>query len=459
MGKREVKSITLIILITLSVWQTSKLWLGNMSSLSFFASSQKSVLKKIGPESIWLVPGAPGTFVYRLGEENREYYSVRDEIEKNIGEHLKAGKIKEVTELNWEEMFQKKGILYQYPIPITYGEMIGVSTEPTPKDKTEINNIDYVFVQLMDDYSGMARWQLVSTENNKTISIEIQGQFENMRAFNDLLSEDAVSYKVKYQPTFNMVGVSNKNLFLPISSKEIPIPYEVLEWYNPLDNNEEVSRFNPYVNHYFLNPLLKKEEVTNGGIYIFSELMRAVVKYYPSGVFEYSNIAVKGSKTKIPRLEAYKVARRFLDENESLTKDIRNTLFLSNVEETNTGYIFSFDIRIGGIPVCFSEKERERTGMDNMAQVTVEGREISKFKWNASELKPITTGVGDKSKMGSFSMKYTDAINKVLEHVASKQELSNLVIDDMKWVYVVNGKEQNVNVRWIVLHDDEWYSP
>ena len=459
MGKREVKSITLIILITLSIWQTGKLWLGNMSSLSFFASPPKSVLKKIGPESIWLVPGAPGTFVYRLGEENREYYSVRDEIEKNIGEYLRVGKIKAVTELNWEGVFQKKGILYQYPIPITYGEMIGISTEPTPKDKAQINNIDYVFVQLSDDYSGMARWQLVSTENNKVISVEIQGQFENMRAFNDLLSEEALSYKVKYQPTFNMVGISNKKLFLPISSKELPITYDVLEWYNPLDNNEELAKFNPYVNHYFLNPLLKKEEITNGGVYIFSELMRTVVKYYPSGVFEYSNIGVRESKMKIPRLEAYKVARKFLEENESLTKDVRNTLFLSNIEESSTGYIFNFDMRIGGIPVYFSEEERMRTGMDCMAEVTIEGREVSKFKWNAAELRPITTDYSGKFKTESFSMKYTDAINKVLEYVASKQELNNLIIDDIRWVYMVDDKGQNVDVRWIVLHEDEWYSP
>lgn len=459
MGKREIKGITLIILITLSIWQTGKLWLGNTSSLSFFVPSRKSVFKQIEPESIWMVPGAPGTLVYRLGEENREYHSVRDEIEKSINGYLPDGKIKDVTELDWEEILQKKGILYQYPIHITYGEMIGVSVASTPKDKLPISDIDYIFLQLSDDYSGQARWQLISTVDNKAIAMDIQGQFENMRAFNDLLNEETISYKVKYQPTYGMVGIENKNLFLPIASQDNPITYDIFEWYNPLDNYTDSSEFNQYVNHYFLNPLLKKEEITSGGVHIFSELMRAVVKYYPSGVFEYSNIGVVKTKSKIPRLEAYKVGKKFLEDNESISNEVKNTLYLADIEELNTGYIFSFDMRIGGIPIYFSQKERELTGMNHMVEITVEGREISNFKWNALELRPKTMGHSGDPKRDYFSMKYTEAINKVLEYVVSKQETSNLVIDYMEWVYMIDGVDKDVNVRWIVRHEDEWYSP
>ena len=459
MGKRELKNITLIILITLSIWQTSKLWLGNTSSLSFFASNNKNTTEQMEPESIWIVPGAPGTLVYRLGEENREYQSVRDEIEKNIKLYLQTSKVKEVKVLDWEETFQKRGILYQYPMPIEYGEMIGRSTGSAPKNKVEIQNIDYLFVQLADDYRGRAKWQLISSTTNKVITVEVQGQFENMKAFNDLLSEEALSYKVKYQPTFNMGGFSNKNLFLPISSKDTPISYDVLEWYNPLEGNETFNQFNPYVNHYFLNPLLKKEEVTSDGVYIFSELMKAVVKYYPSGVFEYSNIGATGSKGKIPRLEAYNVAKKFLEKNESLTKEIRNTLFLSDIEETSIGYIFSFDMRIGGIATYFSKEERKKIGIDHMVEITVEGREVSNFKWNALELRPKTTGYTTLPKTDYFTMKYTDAINKVLEYVASIKELNTLVIEDMKWVYMIDGVGEDVILRWIISHEDEWYSP
>lgn len=135
MSKRQIKDIILILLITLSIWQTSKLWLGNMSGLSFFVHSKRNTMQQIEPQSIWIVPGAPGTLVYRLGEENREYQSVRDEIEKNIKTYLQTGKVEEVLELDWKEVFQKKGILYQYPIPITYREMIGSITDLLQKIK------------------------------------------------------------------------------------------------------------------------------------------------------------------------------------------------------------------------------------------------------------------------------------------------------------------------------------
>jgi len=201
-----------------------------------------------------------------------------------------------------------------------------------------------------------------------------------------------------------------------------------------------------------LNPLLKKEEVTSSGVHIFSELMEAVVKYYPSGVFEYSNISARKNSGKISRVEAYNISQNFLNKNESLSKEIKNTLFLSNVEEIKTGYIFNYDMRIGGVRVYLSEDERERLGMDHMVQIKVEGNEVSKFRWNANELRA-------KNRTGYFKIKYTEAINKVLEYVARKNELNTLVIDDMKWVYMVNGPGEDVDIRWIILHDDNWYSP
>ena len=77
MNKEQRKSFVLIMLIILSIWQTGKLWLGNTSGLSFFAFSGQSKLGPFEPESIWINPGAPVTLIYRLGEENREYQSVK----------------------------------------------------------------------------------------------------------------------------------------------------------------------------------------------------------------------------------------------------------------------------------------------------------------------------------------------------------------------------------------------
>ena len=456
MVKRQIKNVILIGLITLSIWQTGKLWLGDLSGLSFFAPSKKNMLEQIEPESIWIVPGAPGTLIYRLGEENREYQSVRDEIEKNIRTYLQVSKIEKESELDWKEIFTRKGILYEYPMPVTYGEMIGVTVA---KDKSLIQEIDYIFIPLSDDYGSLTKWQLISSEEKKSIAINVQGQFENMKAFRDLLSDEVLTYKVKYQPTFGMVGISNENLFLPISSKDTPISYDVLEWHNPLEQEEDLNKFNPYINHYFLNPLLKKEEITDEGVYIFSELMKAVVKYDPSGIFEYSNIGATKNRRKIPRLEAYNIGRAFLQKNESMTKEIKNTLFLSKIEETMTGYIFHYDMRVKGVPLYFSAKERKRLGMDHMAQITVVGSEVSNFKWNASEVRPKTRTYASDPKTNYFNMKYTEAINKVLEYAASKKELSNLVIDDMRWVYMISGAHEDVQVRWIVLYDGEWYSP
>ena len=439
-------------LITLSMWQTSKLWLGNMPGLSFFGKPLENNFKQIEPESIWLVPGAPGTLVYRLGEENREYQVVREEIEDSIKSHIKSGKIKEDKELGWKEIFEKKGILYQYPMPLTYGEIMGEDSTFTPKDKSSIKDIDYIFIPLADNYRGITKWELISTSQGKMITVEIQEAFESIRAFSDLLNDGVLNNKVKYQPTFSMLGFDNKNIFLPISSTDMPIAYDVLEWYNPLENKDDINKFNPYINHYFLNPLLKKEEVTSSGVHIFSELMEAVVKYYPSGVFEYSNISARKNSGKISRVEAYNISQNFLNKNESLSKEIKNTLFLSNVEEIKTGYIFNYDMRIGGVRVYLSEDERERLGMDHMVQIKVEGNEVSKFRWNANELRA-------KNRTGYFKIKYTEAINKVLEYVARKNELNTLVIDDMKWVYMVNGPGEDVDIRWIILHDDNWYSP
>ena len=211
------------------------------------------------------------------------------------------------------------------------------------------------------------------------------------------------------------------------------------------------------MNHYFLNPLLKKEEITSDGVYIFSELMRAVVKYYPSGVFEYTNVGVTDTKQKVSRLEAYNAAKKFLHDNESISREIKKNMFLADIEETNNGYTISFDVRVGGIPIYLSKETREVSGMDYMAQVTVKGLEVSHFKWNAFELEPKR---GDYApEIGEFTQKYTTGLNQVLEYVASKQEIETLVIEDMKWVYMVKETDPDVHVRWIVRYRGEWYSP
>ena len=370
---------------------------------------------------------------------------------------MPEGICREAVSLDWEDILSKKGILYQYPMPITYGEMIGSNQESPPKSLSITDKIDYIFMQLSEEESGGNKWYLISTEENKSCFIEVKGKFDNMKAFNNLLTEESLSYKVKYQPTFNMSSVGGKNLFLPIASEAAQLPYTILEWQNPLEEAEDFNKFNPYVNHYFLNPLLKKEEITSDGTYIFSELMRAVVKYYPSGVFEYTNIGVADAKQKVSRLEAYNAAKTFLYNNDSLSKEIKRELFLADIEETSSGYVVSFNMRIGGIPVYISKNIREISGMDYMAQVTVKGTEISHFKWNAWQLEPKKDG--EAVRIGEFSQKYNTALNTVLEYVASKEDIQTLAIEDMKWVYMLREKEQDVHVRWVVRHGGEWYSP
>lgn len=446
-----------MVLIILSIWQTNKLWLGNVSSLSFFAHSEKNGLEAIEPKSIWINPGSPVTSIYRLGEENREYQSVRDEVTKNIKTYLGGGSAQELVTLDWKDILTKKGILYEYPIPVTYGEMIGSSHKQPPKSFGMVDEIDYIFMQLSDKERGMGKWYLISSKTNQSCLVEVQGQFKNMKTFNDLLNEESLSYKVKYQPTFPMSGISSRNIFLPIASKDAPLAYDVLKWHNPLDNGDDENKFNPYINHYFLNPLLKKQEITNDGVYIFSELMRTVVKYHPNGVFEYSNIGGTSSTQKISRLEAYNVAKKFLQQNESLSKETRKRMFLAEVDEAGISYTFYFDMRIGGISVHRSKEEREALGMDHMAEITVRGSEISRFRWNISELQPKMKGHSPMTNQ--FTEKYIDGLNKVLEYVNSQDQVSTLAIEDMKWVYMPNANDDEVHVRWIVCHEGEWYSP
>lgn len=461
MDKEQGKSLILITLIVLCIWQTGKLWLGNnMSGLNFFEKPNKNILKQIEPDSIWLNPGAPATMIYRLGEDNREYQSVSNEIEKNIRAYMQKAKIVSVQSLDWEIILTKQGILYEYPIPLTYSEIVGDETIIPPKTLPQGEEIDYIFLQLSEENKGTMRWYLITSGEDKVYLLDVQGEFSNLRAFNDLLKEEALEVKVKYQPTFKMSGVSTKNIFLPLSSKELPIPYEVLEYNNPLDDftkQEEFSRFNPYVNQFFFNPLLKKEEKTEDGVYIFSELMKAVVKYYPNGVFEYSNIGVGIPKYKSSRLKSYNIARDFLNNNESIPKEIKRRLYLSDIEQVETGYIFYFDMKLDGMPVYFSQNVREQLGINHMVEITVYGSNVSNFKWSAWVLEPKFQG--NIPLIDNFTMKYTEGLNKVLEYVDAQGDATTLAIDDMRLVYMISSERQDVHAKWIVLHNNSWYSP
>lgn len=460
MDKEKRKSLILITLIVLCIWQTGKLWLGNLSSLNFFPKLEETVFNQIEPMSIWLSPGAPVTLIYRLGEENREYQSVINEIGRSISTYMNKAKSQGAEPLDWNNILTKKGILYEYPISLTYTEVIGDDTLNPPANFPKGEEIDYIFIQLTEEKKNIMKWYLIDSKNNVAYPLEVEGQFGNMKNFNDLLRDESFATKVKYQPTFNVSGISNKNIFLPISSKELPLVYDILEYYNPLDNyneGEEFSRFNPYVNHFFLNPLLKKEEKTEDGVYIFSELMRAVVKYYPNGMFEYSNIGVSPIRRRGSRLSSYNIAKEFLNKSESIPKEAKKRLFLSDIIETETGYIFCFDMRIKGIPIYLSQRTREKLNMDHIVEVRVQGSQVANFRWSAYALR--TKIYAGKPVTDNFTVKYTEGLNQVLEYIAQQTETNTLAIDDMKWVYMINPDENDIHVRWIVLHENRWYAP
>lgn len=456
--RERMKLILLGALIIIAVIQTGMLWLGGMSGHNFLKQTIK--YEPIMPTNIWFVEtsnsntGVPGALAYRLddttGNEKREYERLIGELSKLMDRQNEEGNMQKTDGVDWVKLLSMPSVIYEYEFPIDLASITGESQNKWIKEK-----IDHVIIYSKNKFEKEATLFLVNSEEDFMYELSVVGTFDDIeKIYKVLTADDLKRHIMAYQPsaTIDKVRLAG-NSFLPTSSKETLLNYEVLTSYNPIDLSREegYEKLESMINGLFISPLVK-ERVHQGENVIYTEDMKTLVVYRPEGVIEYLNLAPRQLQTGTSMLKGYNVALEFIERVQVMPKSIADNLYLADVKQKGLDFTYSFNMMYEGYRLQLSEEMQASLGMDALVQVVVRGKDVIEAHFSTLEVVP------KEVELKALSTHYLEPIDKMYT-LFEKQGIEDFMIDHLELVYLLEGIGEDIDMTWGAVYDHKWYYP
>lgn len=456
--RERMKLILLGALIIIAVIQTGMLWLGGMSGHNFLKQTIK--YEPIMPTNIWFVEtsnsntGVPGALAYRLddttGNEKREYERLIGELSKLMDRQNEEGNVQKTDGVDWVKLLSMPSVIYEYEFPIDIASITGESQNKWIKEK-----IDHVIIYSKNKFEKEAALFLVNSEEDFMYELSVVGTFDDIeKIYKVLTADDFKRHIMAYQPsaTIDKVRLAG-NSFLPTSSKETLLNYEVLTSYNPIDLSREegYEKLESRINGLFISPLVK-ERVHQGENVIYTEDMKTLVVYRPEGVIEYLNLAPRQLQTRTSMLKGYNVALEFIERVQVMPKSIADNLYLADVKQKGLDFTYSFNMMYEGYRLQLSEEMQASLGMDALVQVVVRGKDVIEAHFSTLEVVP------KEVEFKALNTHYLEPIDKMYT-LFEKQGIEDFMIDHLELVYLLEGIGEDIDMTWGAVYDHKWYYP
>lgn len=439
MRKTILKIIILGSLIVGCIWQTTILWLGDLSSHNFLQQSANMHHIIVEPKAIWV---NKGTLAYNIQEVVQNEYETRltDEL---VGQ-LERQKIKlEIEEkLSFDDVFSKQGIIYEYGTYLTLDEIMGMEVMKETSN-IEINNI---LVDLGGYNEHKTYLYLIGKEDRPIYKVTLPSKLETH--YRILQNTNLDNNKIKYQPSVTWIKKEyiKGNIFLPIISKSEPMIYDLITITNNVEQDTleaTKNRLFNYVNGFFTNPLVKEVEDAEDGSIIYREGQKTSVRYSPSGVLEFS-IASATEANHLSKLEKMRVVNTFINECKAIPKTIKQGLYLSRIiEEKSKGEtIYQFSYQYDGMQVFLTDQFKEALGINAMLELVVKNNQIVKGKWPLLEIGIDTEHAQQKGEL-------TKDFKSVIDELYSGEAISEL-----RCAYIIDSIDKPITFNWIITYDE-----
>ena len=456
--RERMKLILLGALIIIAVIQTGMLWLGGMSGHNFLKQTIK--YEPIMPTNIWFVEtsnsntGVPGALAYRLddttGNEKREYERLIGELSKLMDRQNEEGNVQKTDGVDWVKLLSMPSVIYEYEFPIDIASITGESQNKWIKEK-----IDHVIIYSKNKFEKEAALFLVNSEEDFMYELSVVGTFDDIeKIYKVLTADDLKRHIMAYKPsaTIDKVRLAG-NSFLPTSSKETLLNYEVLTSYNPIDLSREegYEKLESRINGLFISPLVK-ERVHQGENVIYTEDMKTLVAYRPEGVIEYLNLSPRQLRTGTSMLKGYNVALEFIERVQVMPKSIADNLYLADVKQKGLDFTYSFNMMYEGYRLQLSEEMQASLGMDALVQVVVRGKDVIEAHFSTLEVVP------KEVELKALSTHYLEPIDKMYT-LFEKQGIEDFMIDHLELVYLLEGIGEDIDMTWGAVYDHKWYYP
>ncbi len=455
MKERVIKISILIALIILCIIQISIVWLGDMSSPNFLDTKTVTTEETgIPPKNIWVNLA----LAYKISENNREYDYLIHELFGELRNQKRALKFEAETEMSYADLIGKQGILYEYAVPLTLEEIIG---NKIPKYDEQIV-AEQLFVDLSSNNENKVVIYLIAAKGNKIHkAILYTSLMGHSKVMSSLSNEEVAKKLTSYQPSitsFERHGNVEGNVFLPEISEAKPLTYQKLMITNTLEAMEKEDKMDlleEYVTSFFTNPLLKQIDEKSDGTIIFSENLRAIVKYNPIGTMEF-NILTPNEENRLTQFERLQKVTQFIDSCTAIPEYLKKGLYLTGIRRREgQEYIYHFNYKYNGFQIQMKEEVKKQLGLDSTLELTIKDNQVIKGKWILLDIKTV----GYQGTVAEDITRSYGEIFDAMNNMGVKKGAGTLKLSNLECSYIVNQLESDLEFDWLVTYGNKWYYP
>lgn len=457
-GKEHIKLILLSCLIVATVIQTALLWLGSMSSHNFLKQSVD--YEPIMPTSIWVVEagnnntGTSNSLAFYLGDttgnEKKDYKRVISEFKKVVYEYEEEKSLTKVEGIQWKKLLSMPSIVLEYEVPLGLDSITGISGTSTLIDK-----VDYVFMYSKNKFQKEATLCLVNSKENYYYELSVMGNFQDIeKVYGAVTQEELTKNITTYQPSAMIENLQiSGNVFLPTSSQEALVTYPLLYLHNPisLDTEQGKQLLETKINDFFVSPLLKEKAGDEDGLVVYTEPKKTIVTYNPLGVIEYLNLDPKQTQNVTNLLQGYNKTLKFIEQAEGISKQTRESLYLSNIVQEGQKITYYFDLSYEGYRIQMTEALRKKLGITSYLEVSIKGNDFISIKL-------CTLDTHSKREMETFKSHYLEPMDNMYS-LLIEQGIEDFTLDRLELVYLVEDLEYPIKLTWGVNYKQKWYYP
>jgi hypothetical protein len=445
MKNNGVKSILLIILIILSLYQTTRLWFDDLSDLNLFyniINYNSEVKEQIQEDKVYfstpeiMAIYSPAKEYLILKKTKKEFNDLFiDSINILKAIFSKGEMLEEVVPKH--KLWEKRSLLFKYPFLIDSNLLLkdlNVKNINFDNETDKFNEIiiipatdieEYVYVYLLNDnYFDNIKVYRIKTRNIKEINKKLE---ESISAIED---NQALP---NYMSSKNLgIKLFNNNVLLP---QEDTIYTDVVYLKKPfyVDNELDEKKLEEYINGFFKDNIKWKigEEYTDESVF---------VKYNNNGLIEYTNKDVQ-NKRDLSVVESYYLAEKFINIKDKRINEVEYYLSDYITESNKTTFYFSY--KYNDVNIIMSSDYMEEANMNTPMEITVVDGQVISYKRVLLELDKYTK-IPEK-----FNGDYTNVINKMLQLYPEEKNIKNMFLG-----YLLDFRKENMKLNWVIVTDN-----
>ncbi len=461
MFKVYFKSVLLIILVFLSIYQTAMLWFDYPSNRNFFYSlvnDEQAVVNESNemhddlffPEKISVFYGDGSKTYGVMSLSQSDSLNLVDDSIKVVFDSFDIG-VLDNKQIDISELWDRSHVLIDLPYSIT-SELLKKELNIKSKWIDDAFSFERIYIfpeQEIDAYQAEQSMykgiRIVFADRKLTQLRSVNVQDERMQLLNDSL----ILYIDTLEEEQNHMFFSTKEQGLDIFEEDVLVPVNG-QAFNLLSNlygdmyfyegdkrdDEQLERF---VSYFFVNP--KSTWKTNNVNEVRFGDLESVVRYTDSGLFEYQlNYEIENPETTLSR--SLRVANDFLTKDRLLNQI---EYALDDFERRGSEIVLYYNYKYRNVPLIFNDLSAY--SMKHPMEIVVSGNTVTKYRrimWKSQEV--VVQG-------SAFEVRFQKPIDDLLLIDA----IQPLKLSDMYLGYRIDNVSDGAYLTWILENEEERY--